>query len=427
LGTGGLRVRGIGPKKVHTRGAEHFGPQDSPARRALLFWAPLILLAAFLCWRLLALSAGLPQYLREGSNDLSIYRQAGEALLRGEIPYRDFFIEYPPGSLPLFVPPALFSTDETGYITLFSWEMALVMAATLVVTALTARKLRGLRAWISPALTFSAAAIMLYPVAATRYDAVVALSLAIAAFCTMLGGRYLLLAYASLGFGAAVKIVPALATVPLALARRGAVRGYVVFLGVLALFFAPALLLGGGGFLQSLAYHADRGLQAESLAASVLMKLGWVNEVVFAYGALEVRGRGVEFAGSLSLPLTGALLLVTAFFMYREHRSRRSGLEGFPRYAAALILAFMLGSKVLSPQYVIWVLPLVPLGAGGVAGILVSALFLAVCWTTTQVYPIHYTDLLEVNAPGPDLLLARNLLLLVLWSLLLLSPQRVAR
>src|SRR3712207_6920413 len=135
---------------------------------------------------------------------------------------------------------------------------------------------------------------MLYPVAATRYDAVVALALAIAAFCTMLGCRYWLLAYASLGFGAAAKIVPALATVPLALARRGAVRGYLVFLGVLALFFAPALLLGGGGFLQSLAYHADRGLQAESLAASVLMKLGWANEAVFAYGALEVRGRGVE-------------------------------------------------------------------------------------------------------------------------------------
>ena len=380
-----------------------------------------------MCWRLLALSAGLPPYLRERSNDLWIYRQAGEALLRGEMPYRDFFIEYPPGGLPLFVPPAIFSTDEAGYITLFSWEMALVLAATLVLTALTARRLRGFWAWIVPALTFCAAAIMLYPVAVTRYDAVVALSLAAAAFCTTLGDRYLFLAYASLGYGAAAKIVPVLATVPLALARRGALRGYAVFFGVLALFFAPALLLGGGGFLQGLAYHANRGLQAESLAASVLIKLGRVSEFVIAYGAVEVRGHGAELAGSLSLPLTGALLLVTAFFMYREHSSGRSGLGTFPRHAAALILAFMLGSKVLSPQYVIWLLPLVPLGAGGVAGILASALFLGACWTTTQVYPIHYADLLELRSPGPDLLLARNLLLLVLWSLLLLSPQRVAR
>ena len=165
----------------------------------------------------------------------------------------------------------------------------------------------------------------------------------------------------------------------------------------------------------------------ESLTASVLMKLGWVNEVAFAYGAFEVRGRGVEFARSLSLPITGALLLITAFFMYREYRSGRSGLGNFPRYTAALILAFMLGSKVLSPQYVIWLLPLVPLGAGGgVAQIGVSVAFLAVCWTTTQVYPVHYDDLLDGRFLGPDLLLARNLLLVVLWSLLLLLPEKDA-
>jgi hypothetical protein len=396
-------------------------------RPVLLFWTPLALLGVFLCWQLLALSARLPPDLREGSNDLSIYRQAGETFLRGEIPYRDFFIEYPPGSLLAFVPPALLSTDEMGYTTLFSWEMALVLVATLVLTALTARRLRGFQAWIFPALTFSASAIMLFPVAVTRYDAVVALTLAIAAFCATLGGRYLLLAYASLGFGAAAKIVPALVTVPLALARRGAARGYVVFLGVMVLFFAPALLLGGGGLLRSFAYQADRGLQVESLAASVLIAFGRVNDFVIAHGAYEVRGRGVEPAGSLSVAVTGALLLITAFFMYREYRKGKLGPNTFPRYSAALILAFMLGSKVLSAQYVIWLLPLVPLGAGGVAGFGVSVVFLAICRLTTQVYPIHYNDLLALRFPGPDLLLARNLLLVLLWVLLLLLPEREER
>jgi hypothetical protein len=375
---------------------------------------------------LLDASAGLPSYLREGSNDLSIYRQVGEAILRGEIPYRDFFIEYPPGSLLAFVPPALFSTDASGYITLFSSEMALVLVATLLLTALAARRMRGFWAWPVPAITFAAAAIMLYPVAVTRYDAVVALALAVAALCAALGGRYVLLAYAAMGFGAAAKLVPALATVPLALTRGRVARGYAVFLGVLALFFAPALLLGGVGFLGSVAYHADRGLQVESLGASVLIKLGQVSDVVFRYGAFEVQGRDGELAGSLSLPVTGVLLLTTAFFIYREHRKGGFGFEAFPRYAAALILAFMLGSKVLSPQYVIWLLPLVPLGAGGIAGIVVSAVFLAVCWMTTQVYPIHYADLLDIRFPGPDLLIARNLLLVALWSLLLLLPEKDA-
>jgi hypothetical protein len=388
-------------------------------------------LGSFLYWQLLARFAALPSDLREGSNDLAIYRDAGEAILGGQIPYRDFFIEYPPGSLPAFVPPALFSVDRAGYITLFASEMALVLVVALVLTALAARKLRGLWAWPVPALTFVAAAIMLYPVAVTRYDAVVALTLAVGTLGAALGGRYVYLAYASLGLGAAAKLVPALATVPLAvpLARRDAVRGYAVrgyavFFGVLVLFFAPAMLLGGDRFLNSFAYHAERGLQVESLAASILIKLGWVTGISFEYGAFEVHGQGVGLASSLSLPMTGVLLLITALVMYRQHRRGRLDAGQFTRYAAALILAFMLGSKVLSPQYMVWLLPLVPLGAEGLAGAGVSLIFLTACWTTTQVFPIHYGDLLNGRYPGQDLLLVRNLLLVILWALLLFLPTR---
>jgi hypothetical protein len=106
--------------------------------------------------------------------------------------------------------------------------------------------------------------------------------------------------------------------------------------------------------------------------------------------------------------------------MYLEYRRLgRLGTEAFSRHAAALILAFMLGSKVLSPQYVIWLLPLVPLSAGGVAGAFVCAFFLAACFTTTLIFPIHYGDLLSFRYPGPELLLARNLLLFALWVAML--------
>jgi hypothetical protein len=389
----------------------------------LVFWAPLALLGGFLYWRLLALSAALPPDLREGSNDLGIYRRTGEAFLRGEIPYRDFFFEYPPGSLPAFVPPALLSSDTAGYISVFSSEMALVLVATLFLTALSARRTGGPWAWITPAATLVAGAVLLYPVVVTRYDAIVALSLAVAAFCATLGQRALVLAYASLGLGAAAKLVPALATLPLATLRRGAARGYVAFFAVLALFFVPALLLGGGSFAGSFAYHADRGLQVESFMASVIMELDRVGGVAFEYGAFEARGRGVGLASSLSLPVTAALLLVTASLMYRAYRRGRVGNRAFPRYAAALILAFMLGSKVFSPQYVIWLLPLVPLSAGGASGLVLAAVFLAACLTTTLVFPTHYGDLLNLRFPGPHLLLARNLLLVFLWVLLLFLPS----
>ena len=110
------------------------------------------------------LSNSLAPDLREGSNDLGSYHSAGEAILRGEIPYKDFFIEYPPGSLPAFVAPALFSEGKPEFIDFFTSEMALVLVAALVFVSLTARRLGGRLAWPVPALTFTAGALLLYPV-----------------------------------------------------------------------------------------------------------------------------------------------------------------------------------------------------------------------------------------------------------------------
>ncbi len=347
--------------------------------------------------------------------------------MRGEIPYRDFFIEYPPGSLLAFIPPALFSDETPAFIDLFSAEMALVLVASLVLVSLTARRLGGPNSWPVPAITFVTGALLLYPVAATRYDPVVTLSLAIAALGATLGGRYGLLAYASLGLGTAAKLVPALAVLPLVLARRGGGRALAVFFAVIGLFFFPALVLGGERFVDSFAYHADRGLQVESVAASVLMAAGRVDSVAFEFGAFEARGPAAEVAASASLPLTVVLLAVTGLVMYRQlGRGAPSSLH-FPRWAAALILAFMLGSKVLSPQYVLWLLPLLPLCAGGLAGAGLSLIFLFVCWATTQVFPTHYDDLLNLRQPGPGLLLLRNALLAALWVLLLVPPGKGSR
>ncbi len=380
--------------------------------------------------------------LGEASHDIAIYRRAGEAILAGRVPYRDFFIEYPPGSLPIFVPPALFSSSREGYANLFASEMALVLVATLLLTACAARFLG--RPWpLFPAAVFAAGAILLYPVAVTRYDAVVALTLAATialasspAFGrnSVAGAAASIAAWASLGFGAAAKIVPALVTLPLALlasqgertmgtVARSATRGFAVFFGVVAVFSLPALLLAGGAFIKSFSYHADRGLQLESLGSSVLLKLGYVERVFLEFGAYDVQGRGVDLLSSMSLPVTGVLLVLTAAVAYREHREGRFGPEQLPRFAAAFVLAFLIGSKVLSPQYVIWLLPLVPLSAGGAWGLGVSAVFLAICWMTTQVFPFHYLEISVGRSPGTDILLGRNLLLLVLWGLMLSLPS----
>src|SRR4026207_726567 len=39
---------------------------------------------------------------------LHLYRQYGDALLAGHVPYRDFFVEYPPGAVALFAGVSVF-------------------------------------------------------------------------------------------------------------------------------------------------------------------------------------------------------------------------------------------------------------------------------------------------------------------------------
>ena len=181
-----------------------------------------------------------------------------------------------------------------------------------------------------------------------------------------------------MGLGAASKLVPALATLLLALftdpkkrARAVALRSGV-FLYALAAFFRPSFLLIGRGLVESFAYHADRGLQLEPLRASVLMKLGFLKGVSFEYGAFDVRGRGAEPLRATSLVVTAFLLAITGVSTWPEHRVSRLGAAEFSRSTAAFVLAILRGSKVLPPQYVIRPLPLVPLGEEASLGSVLS-------------------------------------------------------
>ena len=95
------------------------------------------------------------------------------------------------------------------------------------------------------------------------------------------------------------------------------------------------------------------------------------------------------------------------------------------RGSAAAVVAFVALGKVLSPQYLIWLLPLVPL-VGGRRGIRAVALLAVACVLTQLWFPFRYWQLVApLITPGaePDalaswLVLARDLVLLaLLWTL----------
>jgi hypothetical protein len=96
------------------------------------------------------------------------------------------------------------------------------------------------------------------------------------------------------------------------------------------------------------------------------------------------------------------------------------GREALVRSSAAAVCTFVALGKVLSPQFLIWLIPLVPLVRGR-RGLWASALLGAALALTQVWFPFRYFRLALDFEPGLSwLLLARDLLLVALVVILVL-------
>ena len=368
--------------------------------------------------------------LLDGSQvgDTPQYREKGDAVLRGEIPYRDFYLEYPPGALPVFVAPA--AGDDGGYATRFKVLMVVLGVATLGLVALVLLGLGGTGPRMPAALGFVALApAALGPVVIVNYDLWPA-ALTAGALTAVLHGR-IRVGHAALAVAATAKLYP-LVLLPLVFlhvrarsGRREAVTGVVVFAAVAAVIILPFLVLGPGGVRASLESLVRRPLQIESLGASLLLaahQLGLYEPSVNSdYNSQNLGGALPDALAAVSaLALVGALATIYVLFA-RQAASRHALVTA----AAAAVCASVAFGKVLSPQFLIWLVPLVPLVAGRrglvASGLLAAALVLTQLW-----FPSRYGEVVALHAEG-WLVLARNLTLVALLAVVLAALGRPAR
>jgi hypothetical protein len=360
-------------------------------------------------------NAGL---LDEGQvGDTPQYRTRGEAVLRGEVPYRDFYVEYPPGALPMFVAPAI--GDDGGYATRFKLLAVALGLATVGLVALALGALGAAWARVLPALGLLAVApALLGPVVLVNYDLWPA-ALAAAALAGVLHGRWRL-GHAALGVAAAAKIYPVVLLPLLFLhvrrraGQREAVAAVAVFTAVAAAIVLPFLVLGPGGLRASLESLVRRPLQIESLGASLLLaahQLGLYDPSVNSdYNSQNLGGAPPDaLAAGSAVALVAAVGAVLVLFA-RQADSR----DALVAAAAAAVCASVALGKVLSPQFLVWLVPLVPLIAGRrgfvATGLLAAALVLTQLW-----FPSRYGEVVALE-PAGWLVLARNLTLLALLA-----------
>jgi hypothetical protein len=133
---------------------------------------------------------------------------------------------------------------------------------------------------------------------------------------------------------------------------------------------------------------------------------------------IDLAGPGV---GATRTVMTVLLVAVLCLIWLTLARSKRDPREDLLRYAAATVATVLALGTVLSPQYVVWLIPLVPLVSGrrGTA----AMLFFVVAAALTNVWiPDRYFEYQDGLAAGPaSLLLARNLALLA-TALVLILP-----
>jgi hypothetical protein len=197
-------------------------------------------------------------------------------------------------------------------------------------------------------------------------------------------------------------------------------RGTAVFILTVAVGMAGWFVLGGSNVLESFRYHADRGLGIESLYAGAVLAWGKLAGIeipwVIEHKAVHLVPEWGSRLADLASPLQAAgLLLVLWQFWWR-------GMAEGVRYGGAAILASLVTSKVLSPQYLVWLFPFVVV-LGGWTGSRARWLFLFVCLTTALIYPgPAFVQILDHQAIAIMLLNLRNILLLALLALLLFGP-----
>jgi uncharacterized membrane protein len=298
--------------------------------------------------------------------------------------------------------------------------MTLCGAATIVVVALLLVRLGATRPhlWAAVAL-LALSPIALGPISLNTYDAWPAL-LTVAALA-LLAAAAPVAAFAVLGLAFAAKLYPVVLLLPASiyvwrtLGRRAALRSLAAFVTVAGVLVVPFLALAPHGLLESFRAQAGRSLQVESLGGSLLGvadRLGW-------YSATVVHRTGHTISYDLvgSLPRTvgvisSVLQVLAVVGVSLVYLRGRDDLMRLAAAFAAVVAGFLAFTRFFSPQYLVWLIPLVVLLQPLEWVLTAAALVLA------QVWFFHYRD---VFALGGDIWLValRDLIVLALFLVLL--------
>jgi hypothetical protein len=358
---------------------------------------------------------------------LNDFAPQAQAIKGGDLPYRDQGIEYPPLSIPVLIAPIYVDDSTQGFVDGFMWEMlafdlGMIMLIAFALPGDTKRVLSALGIYTVGAVILSDVVldnslIDIGPLILNRFDLVPAI-LVLAAVLARDRGRSATWSV-FLSLGVAVKAFPLFLYPALLRGEKNLRR--VVVAGVIPLVLcAAAVLVMGDEFGSAITYHTQRALQVESLAATpfeiahVFGSSGITTGV--GHGGFEIHASGTTAVRWLSVVIGG---IGYVWLVWAGWRSKASNLE----LVAALLTVLVIFAPVLSPQFLLWILPV----SACAYGLGKENLILLVAILFTQIGLQNYdgVDALSGNFVWP--VAARNLYLLVYLYLVAAPILRESR
>lgn len=345
------------------------------------------------------------------SDVLIIYQGWFESLKTGNFPPHDVTWQYPPAAALAILSPALlpFLHYHFAFFVLACAADAAVFALLLYAGGRPGRRRTGAWVWV-------AGVALLGPTAYARYDLMVTAVAVAALFAAV---RHPRTAGLLAGFGAMVKVWPVLVLLGVR-PGRATRRSWTAAL-LTAVVLTAGFTLTMPGALAFLTYQTDRGTEVESLGALVFhlaRHFGWEGQVLLNYGSVEFLGPYVNVVSDAALTLNALAFGWLLLWWLRARRTARGEGGGWaastPADAAfTAVLLFTTTSRVVSPQYMIWLVGLaaVCMTLRGSRQTLPAVLVLAATGVTLLEFPLWFAHVVASDWLGILVLAVRNGLL----------------
>ncbi|HZU57070.1 MAG TPA: glycosyltransferase 87 family protein [Actinocrinis sp.] len=359
-------------------------------------------------------------YGHKSIGDITVYlRWVDGSLKHGALPVGDNSWQYPPLVGPLLLlPKVLPGADYQGEFVRLAFIADAIVILVLLWTA------RRRESWLGPWFWILSVPF-LGPIIYGRFDVFSAMP--VVAALAILGkgvpvpgaadGRKQLngrrwVAGALVGIGTAIKIWPGLTVFGLPRTKRGwqtiATAAFAAVAVTLTCMFA---FRNGSWFLHT---QGHRGIEIESIWAVPFLlarRAGvWHGRIHGHYGSLEVLGTGAGFAGKVAIASTVLVFALLAWWWWRKQWRPTV----VPDATLVATLLMIVTSRVISPQYLIWLL-------ATAAFCLLSkdtsqrrsALLILVSLPITQwIFPYNFTSLIHFHLSAILAVTLRDALLL---------------